>query len=497
MKKLTKITAAALAVISAVTAFTGCGEGAASSTDSVTSTTPTSSSTSHETMKTDEGVQSAVENVSVNEDYTKIDVDTKIVWMAWWEIQEASPAVEMFKKIYGTPENKPAGYEHVPDENVFCNMMINTYADRYVNLAKQVQSDDSPDCFPFEICYFPYGVYQNLFQPVDEIFDFETDDWADYKDVIDIFEWGGKKYCPIMELTPTSFLWYRKSVVEEAGLDDPWTLFEQGEWDWSAFMEMCRKFSDPDNEMFAMDGYNPENNFVCTTGTPLIDLKDGRLVSNLNDAKIEKCMDMLVKFDNTQEQLRYPRDLLNNWNPNYKNWMNGKTLFMEDGIWAYDSSLYKYKKAMKWEDDEINFVPFPKMDDSEEYYQSMKQDAIMLVAGAKNIEGYKAWIYANLVATKDPDIKAAARQQSIDNYDWTDTLLDRVDMVKDPDTFTAVFDFKNGIGPDLGDTTNGDCIVEQLTKRPYMTGESFTTIREANQGAINTRIEEMNSKLDN
>ena len=44
----------------------------------------------------------------------------------------------------------------------------------------------------------------------------------------------------------------------------------------------------------------------------------------------------------------------------------------------------------------------------------------MLVAGSKNIDGYKAWIYANLLSTKDEDVKAAARQQLIEEYDWTD-----------------------------------------------------------------------------
>ncbi|MBE6879908.1 MAG: extracellular solute-binding protein [Ruminococcaceae bacterium] len=494
MINLKKTIAGVMALATVVTALTACsGDQTASSDNEQTSAPETT--TTNTTMGTDSGVQEAVSNVSVNEEYKDIKVDTKLVWMAWWEIQEASPAVEMFKTLYGTPATKPEGYDHVPDENVFCNINVPVYADRYVDLAKRVSSDDSPDCFPFEIGYYPYGIYKNLFQSVDGIIDLTTDDWADYKDVIDMFQWGGKNYCPIMELTPTSFLWYRKSVIEEAGFEDPWTLFENGDWNWSAFMEMCRKFADPENGMYALDGYNPENLFVCSTGTPLVALEDGKLVSNLNNANIEKCMDMLMKFDTSQENLRYPRDVENNWTVNYRKWVNGQTLFFEDGIWAYESNWCKYIKLMKWEEDEVNFVPFPTMDDSDTYYHSMKQDAIMLCAGAKNVDGYKAWIYANLVATKDPTVKAAARQQSIDNYQWTEELLDRVDLVKDPGTFTPVFDFKNGLGPDIADGSSQDTIVEQLTKYPYMTGASYTQIRESNQGQINTRIEEMNASV--
>ncbi len=496
MRKFTKATAATLALVSAISVFTGCGEetqsGAPTSSGAETTTPVTALQPE---LQTNSGVQEAVSNVSVDESYKDIEVTTKPIWMAWWEIQEATPAVEMFKTLYGTPATKPEGFDHVPDENVFCNIMITSYGDRYVNLAKQVTSDDSPDCFPFEICYYPYGVYQNLFQPVDDLFDFDSDDWADYKEVIDMFEWDGKNYCPIMDLSPNSLLWYRKTVVEEAGLEDPWELFDKGEWTWDVFMEMCREFADPDNSMYAIDGYSPAENIVATTGKPFIGLEDGKLVSNLYDANLEKAMNMMAKFDDSQENLKYPKEILNNWAPNYKEWMNGKVLFFQDGTWRYEEHWQKFKKAMKWDDDEINFVPFPRMEGSDEYYQAMKQDAIMFVAGSKNPEGYKAWIYANLVATKDPDVKSAGRQQSIENYDWTEELLDRLDKVKDPDTFVPVFDFKNGIGPDIADTMTGENPVGHLTGDTYNGGESYTSVREANQGVIVARIEELNAKV--
>lgn len=498
MRKYTKAIAGALALVSAVTAFSGCsGSGSPATTSGTTDSS--AASTTGETQKQmseNEGVQSAVNNVSAGENYKDIKVDTKIKWMAWWDIQEASPAVEIFKKLYGTPENKPKGYESVADENVFVNVKVSSYADRYTSLSKLVQSDDSPDCFPFEICNYPYSIYQNLFQPLDGIIDFTTDDWADYKEAIDKFNWGGKNYCPIMSLVPTSFLWYRKSTVEEAGLDDPWELYESGKWTWETFLTMARKFSDPDNGKYVLDGYYPENNFVCTTGTPLIALEGGKLVSHLNDANIEKCLDMLRSFDNTQEQLRYPRDIDNNWSPSYPEWVNGNTLFFEDGTWRYEETWRLYKKKQKWDDDEINFVPFPQMDGSDKYYQSMKQDSIMLVAGSKNIDGYKAWIYANLVASNDPEIQKAGREQSKAEYDWTDTLLDRLDTMKDPTAFTGVFDFKNGIGQDIASTDNQDNPVELLTKGPYMTGESYTSFREQYQGQIDARLAELNKTVE-
>lgn len=130
MKKTTKkISAAALALIMGATAFTGCSGSTNSTpggTDSAASTSGGAATGSQKIMSSNENVKSAVDNVSVAEDYKNIKVDTKLKFMAWYDIQEASPAVELFKTLYGTPKNKPEGYESVADENVFVKLRFPT-----------------------------------------------------------------------------------------------------------------------------------------------------------------------------------------------------------------------------------------------------------------------------------------------------------------------------------------------------------------------------------
>lgn len=137
MKKTTKkISAAALALIMGATAFTGCSGSTNSTpggTDSAASTSGGAATGSQKIMSSNENVKSAVDNVSVAEDYKNIKVDTKLKFMAWYDIQEASPAVELFKTLYGTPKNKPEGYESVADENVFVNVKVsNTTTDTLI-----------------------------------------------------------------------------------------------------------------------------------------------------------------------------------------------------------------------------------------------------------------------------------------------------------------------------------------------------------------------------
>jgi len=102
---------------------------------------------------------------------------------------------------------------------------------------------------------------------------------------------------------------------------------------------------------------------------------------------------------------------------------------------------------------------------------------------------------ANLLSSKDEEVKKAGRQQSIDEFDWNETLLDRLDKLKDPATFESVFEFKNGIGPDIADSTNGENAVGHLTSDVIMGGNSFTTVREENKGVIEARIKELNATV--
>ena len=154
------------------------------------------------------------------------------------------------------------------DENFFVYVKVSNYNNRYLDLAKLVQSDESPDTVPFETSNYPYGIYQNLFQTIDGVVDTNTEDWVDYKSIIDKFNWGGKVYTPIVDVNPATLLWYRKSIIEANGLDDPWELFEMGEWTGSKCIEMARKFTDPDNAKYAFEGYGLDHAFIATTGKP-------------------------------------------------------------------------------------------------------------------------------------------------------------------------------------------------------------------------------------
>ena len=194
------------------------------------------------TFDTDPDVQEAAKNAADKLDNPDLEVDTRIKWMAWWEIDETAANAELFKEVYGIPTKgieKSENYDHTG--RIF-DYMYTDYNSRYDKLATAIQAGDSPDLFPFEIRDYPYGALQGRYQPIDGIVDLTTDKWAPAKDVMDQFELNGKQYCAIYEVSFDSLLYYRKSVIEDAGLQDPRELFENDNWTWDTFLEMARAF---------------------------------------------------------------------------------------------------------------------------------------------------------------------------------------------------------------------------------------------------------------
>ena len=450
------------------------------------------------TYDTDPAVQEAVEGAAASLDNPDLKVDKRIKWMAWWDIDETTAAAELFKKAYGIPST---GEDPSREGRIFEYINV-AYGERYDKLATAIQSGDSPDLFPFEIRDFPYGVLKGRYQPVDKIIDLSSSKWDGARDVMDQFQLNGRYYCAIYEISFDSLLYYRKSVVEGAGLQDPRTLFENDEWTWDAFLEMAREFQKSGDNKYTIDGYNPENEFVVSTGTPIVSNVNGVITNNMYDANVERAMDLLSTLQ--KENLRYPRHELNGWSVNPKAWAQGDTLFYGNGgTWEFegDSGLNRFAQRFGWSDDEICVVPYPRDPQADKYYHFMKQDALMWCKGSTNDAGVAAWIDCNVTASLDPATTATSIAQSKEKNGWSDYNLDFIysqTTLDGTSKLTPIFDFKNGLGTDIASADTADSNVEQLTKYVYIQGEqSYTQLREANFAVIDARINEINEAIKN
>ncbi len=453
--------------------------------------------------------------VTTNEEYTplqdhvkdlaaKVDpsikVEKKIRWLSHWAIDETDAPSELFKSVYGIPEEGDSSYGNDAN-NIFDYIKVD-YAARYDQLGKMVVSGQSPDIFQFEIGNYPYTAWKNLFQPIDKYIDLSNPLWDPTRDAMKMFEWGGENYCALTVINLDQVLWYRKSTIAENGLSDPYELYKANNWTWDTFLDMCDKFSDPDNGKFCIDGWSVPEKFVATTGAPIIGIYDGKLKSNLYDANIERCMDTVV---NTlyKQNYRYPRHELNGWSQNLMNWVTGDTLFFAELSTALKDSYQSYFQRYKWEEDEVFCVPYPRDPQSDKYYSTMKIDSFMLCDGAPNTAGFTAWTQCLLAAQNDEETAKISREKLQRDYiGYSDELCDFLDELQFGGVISPVFDFKSGIGQDVVDGNTVYNPVTCLTEIPYLNcldvdnnPATFTTLRAANEGIINSRVEEINASI--
>lgn len=521
MKKFKSIAAAVMAGAMVLT-MTACeeelpnsGNGSGGGTPAGGQSSSSSSTGSLQSSRSeyvDSNVQSAVQQITDQLEDPNMEVTEPIRWLAWYNIQEATPAGELFKTAYGIPKNSKDG-------NIFVWENV-TYEERYTRLNTLIQSGDSPDLFPFEGTDFPIGIVNNRYQALDDILDLSNEaKWGAAADLMDQYVVNGKHYCAFWEITLGSLMWYKKSAIAEIGADDPQELFKQGKWDWDALFDMGMKWQQSgteDSPRYLYDGWGVENNFMLSTGVPLISMEGGKLTSNLHDSRIERAVDFIDRLADNN----LPFDRVNNgWSISPRAWCNNQTLFFCEGIWRYEGNgwngksetaedkaamaaadgLKDYRIRYNWPEDEISVVPFPKDPQADKHYVALKQDSLMWVKGSTNANGVKAWIDCSVTAAKDPATSEAAKQQSIDDptKQWTRELLDFLYPLYALDgssPVSAVAEFRTGMPYPIYDSNASNSPVAALTDYMYV-DSTYTTVRDENESAINQAIDDLNKQL--
>lgn len=474
MKKI-KTAISLLLTASIAASFAACEEEAPSNT-SINAETTTGAP--FKTMEKDSNVESAIKDATKDKEVEKLENPT-VKWLAWWDIDRNSTQYLMFQDLYG-------------GEIEYINS--GAYADRYTKLQTMITSDDSPDLFPFEMGNYPFSA-DVLFQPVDDYLDLSDSAWDDTRDLIEAFKWRGKNYCPITTIDVMNVWWYRKSTIQEAGLQDPKALYEAGNWNWDTFLEMARAFQNSGTDKYAIDGWSPDVTIVASTGTPVVGIVDGKLVSNMHDENVERGVALLDTL--AKEKLRYPRNESNSYQWGGPNAISkGTTLFIDSGAWFFSdpAGFEPYITKGRIEASDLMFVPAPKDPSTDEYYSIMRHEAYMLPVGAPNPEGYAAWNLCVLEAQKNPDVAEVAKQQLKDTYSWTDEQLDFLDEIKYGDKITPVFEFKDGLGQDICDGNSAQSPTQELLKGVYIVedGETYAQIRAKHEEVILARINALN-----
>ena len=370
-----------------------------------------------------------------------------------------------------------------------------TWNTRYDDLAKHVMAGSSPDMFPADdMDTFPMGAIRAMFQPIDKYIDLDSDLWKDSKSACDAFYFNGGHYTAVINVQPNYACIYNTACVDEAGLDQPKDLFEKGEWNWDTFEEMCLAFTDADNQKYALDGYWYGNAISETCGVPLIGLKDGKVVQNLGDPAILEIQERMYNLQ--KNNVVFPR-AENNWAPrggdgNGYGLATHETLFYPMGLWGIEADPENTKNYGDVASGEIMFVPMPTNPKGDTYYVSSRVHGFNLCMGAPNPEGFAAYCAVQKYCDTSEDIKKIGDDQLRDNYKWTAEMIEMRHTLYDMAAAHPVFDFQNGVSPDISSTMQNVSQASMISGGNQIT---WTECRETYETGLQYYIDKENKNI--
>lgn len=369
-----------------------------------------------------------------------------------------------------------------------------THDERFDKLAAAITANkDVPDIFKYEWIAFPSQIVREMYQPIDSIVDFESDIWSPTKDVADQFVLKGEHYVAPVGYEASAMLCYDNSVIESEGLDDPYQLYLDGEWTWSAWENIMTDYvgNASDTERYGVNGFF-KNHFVQQTGKRLVEYNadSNTFVNNLKDPDIEKAENML--YDMNKKGL-----ILGGWIGSANDCFSQNCLFYAMGDWAYTGNSGP-KEGDNWA-----IVPIPASDDNPQKITTSNMTAYMWVKGSDKADAVKCWFECNRVAKTDPKYAETNKEKFMENNPyWTEEMYNvRSDVISDD--YMMIFDYIFGISNTLGDEKSFDGnqkLADYIYGAVASTDEdgnqpTWAQIREQYSATVDSEIKDMNKRL--
>ncbi|MCM1524245.1 MAG: ABC transporter substrate-binding protein [Ruminococcus sp.] len=460
MTNYKKITAGA-AALSIALSLTACGNNDGQSVETQPDVTTTAAT------------EWTGDSIEVDDLDEVLDVDTQgktMKWMGIYDLNptndspERSPELALFEDTYG------AKIEYMPT----------TSDKRFDDLATSILGGSPPDIFVYEWRTFPYDISKNQYQPIDSLVDWSKPKWADVKETADQFIWKGEHYIAPLgySFNDTQVLMYNKTTVANEGMEDPYEMYLNGEWDWTAFTDMMKTFvenASDGQERFGIGGWWA-NAFVYTAGETMVTYDGEKFGNNLRSAKIERAQGVL-------------EDIFKN-NLIKRGWIGGESAFTDDSMLFYSMGTWAYDAAAKSKpDDVIQIVPFPKDPDQDNYYVSNKVFSYMWVQGSDNADCVAAWLDCNRSVYYYDNYKEATKEKLLLNSPgWTSEMYDIAMDFYDSDKFVQAYDYGYGLSTFMGDDVM-TLLYEGIANEQF---ESWVQAREEYVGIVDEEIKVYN-----
>lgn len=424
-------------------------------------------------------------------------VNTSIKWFAWYDDFHNYSEDEIINTGFWTFEQKYGG----SIEWVECE-----WGKRFDDLANLILSDESPDFMPLLLNAFPTRAIKGLMVPVDDYIDYDDPLWAGTKPfAYDYYSLAGKTYAICTDYGAGNVCAYNRRIIEEWGYDDPATLFANDEWTWDVFSEMCKDFSDPDEEQYGVDGWGYDNALMESSGVDIVtyDTEKDCFVQNIDDPRLERSANLI--YEMKKNDCIYPL-WLNGWQLRGGaevegiGLKEGKTLFWLRGTWAFTAPVAEVNQV--WGDieaGELMFVPIPRDPNGDgNYYCTTKTNGYVMIADCDNPEGVALLASCDRFKVLDPTVISVDKKQLIEKYKWTQEMLDMYDLCHEMANGPySVVVYDAGLGDKLDSVVNNCKELGRLTeaKSWAQVKESYSEQLKYYVDDINKQVEEYTAKL--
>ncbi len=412
------------------------------------------------------------------------DAEKEIIWMGTYDL---NPNVRKGddKTVEMTLFNNKGG-------TVVWNQVSDS--EKFDKLASAIMSQkDVPDIFKYEWMAFPAQVLKDMYQPVDDIVDFDAPLWADTKASADQFVMNGKHYVAPVNFTVGTLMMYDYAVIEANNLNDPYEEYIDGNWNWDTWVDVMTEFCEGasgEEERYGINGWF-QTQVIQQTGKTMVNYEDGKFVSNLDDPDIERAEQMLYDIGK--------KGYVNaNWLGNAKGALkNGDILFYCMGTWAMTGNNGPS------EGDDWRVVPVPTDPNNDEKVMTADMLAYMWVRGSTKNEAVKTWFECCRMANTDEEYIANGREKFLNaNPCWTDEMYDVfVDASSNENRF--IFDYGYGISSTMSDdnaNADGNCVTRKLyefTNKEDESGKqySWTELRQMYSATVDSELKTINEAV--
>lgn len=477
MKNMKKIFAG-ITALSLVFAFTACGNEDESTGDEeeVTTTTTTAATVEVNTDNLAEGEDAIIAKVA--EKLPDVELENKTIkWIAHYDLNPStdgrskSVALNLFETKY----------------NGSIKWYSTTWETRYNDLSSYVLGGEGIDFFPCDTAALPKGVISGMFQPIDDYIDLNNDLWKQYESAMEIYNFNGKHYEFVTNVSAESVVIYSKKTIEENGLEDPYEQWQNGEWNWDTFKASLMSFVDPDADCYGLDGFWAEKALYLSAGVPSVSSVDGTLTSNIMDPTLEQAMNF--GYDLYNNNLIINREIFD-WAEQPQFMGEGKELFYICGTWAVNTDPNTW--STKIDPADLGIVPVPSPAGSDNY-MGATLDGWCLCKGAGNPDGVARYGECTILANQDPDAIAIGDRKLRDDAKWSDELIQISKDINDIARQFPVVDLSTGVSTDVANlTTDGG---DQVGLRAAFHGTDWATNRDEIGAVVQMLVEEADGQI--